>query len=101
MECKRKDCYFAHQDAWDPHQTKSQKDRRKPKSVVLEANQAGMSKEEEEAAKLIEGENWWKAAKEGKLAVVRAFIEVGGEGLGREGWNWFHRSVLGGANWSS
>ena len=47
MECKRKDCYFAHQDAWDPHQTKAQKDRRKPKSVVLEANQAGMSKEEE------------------------------------------------------
>jgi len=60
---------------------------------------SGLGKEGEaaerkaEAAKLIKGEDWRKATKEGKLKVVRMFIKVGGEGLGREEWEWLDRSM--------
>jgi len=33
------------------------------------------------AAKLVEGENWWDAVRKGKLAVVLAFIKLGGRDL--------------------
>ena len=49
---------------------------RKPESVRKEQRMG-----KEEAVKLVEGEKWLKAAKEGKLAVLRAFIEVGGRDL--------------------
>jgi len=36
---------------------------------------------------VVEGEDWFKAAEEGKLEVVRAFIEVGGRDLDEKGEN--------------
>jgi len=43
----------------------------------------------------VEEEDWWRATKDGNVAVVRAFIEVGRRDL-EDGCGWLHRSVLGG-----
>ena len=45
----------------------------------------------------MEEDDWWRATKDGKVAVVRGFIEVGRRDLeGKDGCGWLHHSVLGG-----